>query len=141
MTNRNHMIEEYLKLHGLRKTPIRMELLHIFFDNDFALSLSDIKTNLKVNYDRVTVYRALNSFLENGLLHLVPDTNHGNKYALCSDHCPHTAHQDIHVHFICKKCQKTFCLEEVRVPAIELSEDFHAESYDYTISGVCKNCQ
>jgi len=59
--------ENILKSNGLRKTHIRLEMLQIFMGSNHALSVNDLEKNLKASHDRVTIYRALNSFEENGI--------------------------------------------------------------------------
>ncbi len=134
-------VESILKKHGLKKTPLRLEMLDLFMNNHFALSASDIESRLKANHDRVTVYRALNAFEENGILHKAPDDGYGIKYAMCSDNCPDQAHEDHHVHFICHECHHTYCLDHVHIPMIKLPEDYAVDTFTYTVNGVCKACK
>ena len=92
------LIGEQLDSHGLKKTPIRREILKLFMDHDFALSARDILTKMPIEHDRVTVYRALNSFEEHGLLHRASEDGQGIKYAMCNEHCREGSHADKHVH-------------------------------------------
>lgn len=136
-----HIIEDLLKSHGLKKTPIRMEMLHLFFKYDHALSASDIEAYMKSDHDRVTVYRALTSFEENGILHKASEDVQGIKYALCSSNCPDKTHADMHAHFTCEACHHTYCLEDVRVPEVEVSDSYSISKVNYTLKGTCKQCQ
>ena len=52
----------------LRSTPCRVDVLATFQAVDFALSQGDIEQKLSDQYDRVTVYRTLKTFLTQGLL-------------------------------------------------------------------------
>ncbi len=139
--NTQQHAEELLSNHGLKKTPIRIAMLKFFMEHQFALSASYIESNMKAMSDRVTIYRALSSFEEKGILHKAPDDGYGVKYALCSEHCPDNAHEDHHVHFICQECSNTYCLEDVHIPMVKLPEDYAIESFTYTINGVCKACK
>ena len=78
----------------LRSTPCRLDVLSSFQAVDFALSQGDIEQKLSEQYDRVTIYRTLKTFLSSGLLHKVLDDNGGVKYALCKELC----HQGDHHH-------------------------------------------
>ena len=138
--NRIKLIGELLDSHGLKKTPIRMEMLALFMDHDFALAAKDIVTRMTIGHDRVTVYRALNSFEEHGLLHRASEDGQGIKYAMCNEQCREGFHSDKHVHFICDKCQHTFCLENVEIPEVKMSPGFSVNLINYTISGTCKDC-
>ncbi|WP_296621078.1 Fur family transcriptional regulator [Marivirga sp.] len=133
--------ENILKSNGLRKTQIRLEMLQIFMGSKHALSVNDIEKDLKSSHDRVTIYRALNSFEENGILHQTPDPNGNMRYAICSDSCPEHVHQDKHAHFICEECHQTYCLEDVKIPDVELENGYQLNSISYTMNGICKECQ
>lgn len=137
----NREAEEILSEHGLKRTPIRIEMINLFLKNPHALAHRDIEGRLHIDHDRVTVYRALDTFEKSGILHKVPDSNNEVKYGLCSNHCTEQGHRDSHVHFICHKCLKTFCLNDVHVPAIKVPTDFSVEDYSFTITGLCKKCQ
>ena len=95
-----------------------MEMLDLFMHHDFALSASDIVSKMKAGHDRVTVYRALSSFEEHGILHKASEDGQGSKYALCGHSCPDITHTDRHAHFICDECRQTYCLEGVEVPEV-----------------------
>ena len=138
--NKQKLIADLLHAHGLRRTPIRTEMLALFIKHDIALSASDIIAKMKLHLDRVTVYRALSSFEERGILHRASEDERGVKYALCGQHCPNEPHTDQHAHFICQECQQTYCLEEVKVPRVAVSDEFSVDRSNYTLSGTCKTC-
>ncbi len=135
------LAEDILQSHGLRRTQIRLEILQIFMKQDHALSVNDLEKMLQASHDRVTLYRALNSFEENGILHQTPDQGGGMRYALCVDDCSGHHHKDEHAHFICDSCNQTFCLQEIKVPDVKIPEDYQLNSVSYTMNGVCKECQ
>ena len=138
--NDRKFIAELLRAHGLRKTPIRTEMLSLFTKHDTALSASDIIARMKSSHDRVTVYRALSSFEEHGIVPRASEDERGVKYALCGKHCPDESHADQHAHFICDQCHQTYCLEEVKVPEVAVSDEFSVDRTNYTFSGTCKAC-
>jgi len=135
------LIGDLLKAHGLKRTPIRTEILDLFMNHDVALSASDIIGKMKADHDRVTVYRALNSFEEHGILHRASEEGQAIKYALCGQHCPDEPHNDKHAHFICDECHQTYCLEDVEVPKVKVSDEFSVNRVNYTLSGICKDCK
>lgn len=138
--NNQKFISNLLLAHGLRRTPIRTEMLALFLKHDTALAASDIIAKMKFRLDRVTVYRALNSFEEHGILHRASEDERGIKYALCGQHCPDELHTDQHAHFICDECHQTYCLEDVKVPEVAVSDEFSVDRTNYTLSGTCKVC-
>jgi Fur family ferric uptake transcriptional regulator len=133
--------EDLLTSHGLRKTQIRLEILQVFMKVDYALAVNDLEILLKTSHDRVTLYRALNAFEENGILHQTPDKSGNMRYALCADGCSDHEHKDEHAHFICDECNQTYCLQDVKIPDVKLSNDYQLNSVSYTMNGVCKECQ
>jgi Fur family ferric uptake transcriptional regulator len=133
-------IDDILKRNQLSVTSGRRKILELFLHHEGALSHSDIERKAGEKFDRVTVYRTLQIFLEKGLIHNIPTADNSIRYALCKDNCSGGHHQDDHVHFICNACGNTVCLEEVNVPAIKLPRGFIAEQVEMLVSGVCKSC-
>lgn len=135
------LIGDLLHAHGLKKTLIRTEMLELFMNHDFALSASNIVAKMTAGHDRVTVYRALSSFEEHGILHKASADGQGVKYALCGHSCPDKTHADQHAHFVCDECHQTYCLENVEVPKVEVSDGFSVNRVNFTLGGVCKECK
>jgi Fur family ferric uptake transcriptional regulator len=131
--------ENLLAAHQVRKTKIRLEVLDFFLLKNYALSHAEIEHEI-IGYDRVTIYRTLKSFEEQGLIHKVLDESGTSKYALCVSHCTSHKHNDAHVHFNCEKCGRTFCLEDVAIPSIQLPTDYQLIGYNFLVLGICKNC-
>lgn len=138
--NKQKFIANLLHTNGLRRTPIRTEMLALFLQQDTALAASDIIAKMKLRMDRVTVYRALHSFEEHGILHRASEDERGIKYALCGQHCPDELHTDHHAHFVCDACHQTYCLLDVKVPEVAVSEEFMVDRKNYTLGGTCKAC-
>ncbi|WP_462248428.1 Fur family transcriptional regulator [Ekhidna sp.] len=135
-------INDMLREHGLKKTRIRSEMLSLFINNNFALSASDIILRMKAGNDRVTIYRALASFEENGILHKASEDRQGIKYAICENQYPDKKHSVQHAHFRCDECQKTFCLNDVVLPNVKIpNKDFSVNRVNYTIHGTCNECK
>jgi Fur family ferric uptake transcriptional regulator len=127
---------------GLRSTGSRLAVLTTFQKAGYALSQGDIEQKLSNEFDRVTIYRTLKSFLACGLLHKVLDDQGSIKYALCHDMCHQDTHnhQHDHVHFKCTQCGQTTCLETVHIPQIKLPEHFVKQESNLLIQGICKGC-
>jgi Fur family ferric uptake transcriptional regulator len=129
---------DILKENQLRVTSCRRDVLQTFLQKQVALSHSDLEEELKENYDRVTIYRTLKTFLDSDLIHKVLDDSGATKYALCL-HDVHT-HDHEHVHFKCLKCGQTNCIEEVSLPSIQLPKGYIANEMNLLVQGTCKNC-
>jgi len=133
-------IDELLKKNQLSVTAGRKQILEYFCQQEGALSHSDIEKKAGGKFDRVTVYRTLQAFLEKGLIHSIPTADNSIRYALCKDDCSGGQHRDDHVHFICNACGNTVCLEDVMIPPIKLPRGFVTEQVEMLVSGVCKSC-
>lgn len=139
MAEENEVIN-ILRSYGLKKTAVRSGILKLFLKHNHALSAIDVMQKLDEKPDRVTVYRALSSFEEHGILHKASMDGQAATYAMCSGDCPDHRHIESHAHFICEKCNHTFCLEQIEVPQVKLPEQFTVHSVNYTFNGICRAC-
>ncbi len=130
--------EKILKKHNLRLTDGRRSILDIFLNNPVALSHASIEEKLP-NFDRVTIYRTLYSFVENGILHKVLDDGMASKFALCHT-CHDHKHTHQHVHFKCEICLDTTCLEKTRIPSFVMPDGFLAHEIGLLVQGICPKC-
>ena len=131
---------DILKQNHLSITDSRLNILELFLEQDGALSHADIEKNTGESFDRVTVYRTLQTFVEKGIIHLIPTTDNSIKYALCKNDCVPGHHHDNHVHFICDECNKTICLDGVDVPLVKLPKGFKPQHSEMVVTGVCGDC-
>ena len=129
-----------LKTKGLSITDARISILNLFMSSNGSLAHADIENNKTIPFDRVTVYRTLQTFTEKGIIHQIPTTDNTIHYALCKDNCEDGHHQDEHVHFICNNCTKTICLDGVMVPMVKLPNGFKPSNSAMIVNGVCDEC-
>ena len=134
-------LDDILKKHHLSITGGRRRILELFLQQDGALSHSDIERKAGEKFDRVAVYRTLQTFLEKGIIHSIPTPDNSVLYALCKDDCTEGHHHDNHVHFICSKCGKTICLADVTVPQVKLPGGFMPQEYQMVVTGLCAECR
>ena len=113
----------------------------MFLDSEGALAHADIEKNIGNEFDRVTVYRTLQTFFENGIIHQIPTTDNTVLYALCKESCEAGHHHDEHVHFICNRCDKTICLDEITVPTVKLPKGFKPIQKAMIVKGICTECR
>lgn len=133
-------IAELLKKNQLSITESRKKILELFQSANGALAHADIEKQSGEHFDRVTIYRTLQTFVEKGIIHTIPTADNSVLYALCKDECSAGHHHDNHVHFICDDCGTTYCLDHVDIPAIQLPNGFKAKQTDIVMSGICKEC-
>ncbi len=134
-------IGDILKNSQLSVTSGRKKILELFLNDAGALSHGDIEKKAGEKFDRVTIYRTLQVFLEKGIIHNIPTADNSILYALCKDDCSAGHHHDNHVHFVCKDCGSTVCLEDVSIPSVKLPKGFTSTQIDVVVSGVCKDCK
>lgn len=134
-------IKEILKKNQLSITESREKILNLFLDQPGALAHGDIEKKAGEKFDRVTVYRTLQTFVEKGIIHTIPTADNSIRYALCKDDCGEGHHHDHHIHFVCTKCNNTYCLDDVVTPDIKLPKGYTTEQIEVVVNGICKNCK
>lgn len=134
------MKENEIKLENrnIKPTAMRELVLKVLSEQATAISLSDLEQTFE-KADKVTLYRTLKTFEENKLIHSIDDGTGSVKYALCKETCQ--CHpEDLHVHFLCTKCKKTYCLTDIPVPSVNLPTHFTLETINMVVKGICVNC-
>jgi Fur family ferric uptake transcriptional regulator len=130
-----HLLEE----HGVKPTPNRILVAKALAEAGRPLSLMELEARLET-IDKSNVFRALTAFREAHLVHVLEDAGDGVRYELCHSH--HEEHDDdIHVHFYCTKCHRTYCLEDTPVPPVQVPEGYAPDSVSYLIKGICPDCR
>src|SRR5687767_12972110 len=132
-------IYDILRRNQLSVTASREKILNLFLTNTRALAHADIEHKAGEKFDRVTVYRTLQTFVEKGIVHTIPTADNAVLYAICKD-CDEHHHHDDHVHFVCSTCNATICLDDVVSPEIKLPDGYKAENVQVVINGICKSC-
>jgi Fur family transcriptional regulator, ferric uptake regulator len=133
-------IADILKRNQLSVTESRRKILELFRNNQGALAHADIEKKTGEHFDRVTIYRTLQTFVEKGIVHTIPTADNSVLYALCKEECSAGDHHDNHVHFICDDCGTTYCLENITIPALNLPKGFVVKRTDVVASGICDRC-
>lgn len=132
-------LKTILKNHHLRITDCRLDVIQYFLDEKSAHSQGDLE-NQFTKYDRVTLYRTLNSFLESGILHKIPNETGSATYGLCHDTCSPELHTHNHMHFKCNTCGQIECLDDKTVPEVTLPSGYQVEGVNLIVDGVCVKC-
>lgn len=123
---------------GVRPTANRILVLHALAVAQGPLSLAELERRL-LPMDKSSIFRALTVLRGAHLLHAFSDGDGAQRYEVC--HCADAEHDtDHHVHFFCQQCRRTFCMESVPLPEVELPEGWRASSASYMVSGVCPEC-
>lgn len=134
-------VAEILRRNQLSITESRRKILELFRLHNGALAHADIEKKTDDQFDRVTIYRTLQTFVEKGIVHTIPTADNSVLYALCKDECREGHHHDNHVHFICDECGTTYCLSSTVIPVVELPAGFTIKQTDVVVSGICDKCR
>lgn len=141
LANMENNIDTILKRNQLSVTDSRKKILELFLQSPAALAHADIEKKSGEKFDRVTIYRTLQVFMEKGIIHTIPTADNAVLYALCNNECADGHHHDNHIHFVCRLCGNTICLAEVTIPPVKLPEGFIPTEYQMVINGICRDCQ
>ena len=130
--------EALLTEHGIKPTANRILVIKALSSAGRPMSLSELENKI-MTIDKSGVFRTLTLFREQHLVHVIEDGGDGVRYELC-----HSYHDDVdddlHVHFYCEHCQRTYCLDYIPVPAIEVPSGFVIHSVNYMVKGICPQC-
>jgi Fur family ferric uptake transcriptional regulator len=87
--------------------------------------------------DRVTIYRVLNRFCEDGRIHRIVSDEGKTYFALCLN-CDEKKHRHDHFHFRCLNCQQVHCLKEK--VNVKLPKGYRLEQVNCLLTGYCRDC-
>jgi Fur family transcriptional regulator, ferric uptake regulator len=134
----NKKAETILSEKNVKPTAIRLMVLDELLSDPKAMSLYELENNLD-QIDRTSIFRTLKLFAKNSLVHEIDDGTGASKFALCDVDCTCSL-DDLHLHFFCTKCHKTFCLHDYRIPMVQLPDAFLVESANFVLKGICTDC-
>ncbi len=135
----SHESEQRMEQMGVKPTAMRLLVYRELERSQRPLSLKEMEERMP-NAERSTIFRTLTLFLEHHLIHGIEDGSGALRYELCTSN-DHHAHDDQHGHFYCERCQRTFCLHDIRVPQVPLPEGFLPHAISLMIKGICPECQ
>lgn len=131
-------MEKILLEHGVKATANRLMIARALADAHRPLSMTELEDMLET-IDKSNIFRALQLFRDAHLVHVLEDTGGGVRYEFCHSH-HHDRDDDLHVHFYCEKCHKTYCMEDTPVPAVSVPKGFDVQSSSMLLRGICPTC-
>lgn len=132
-------ITQHLISKGVKPTANRIIVLRALREANRPMSLKALEMKL-LSMDKSSIFRVLSLFLEHEVVHSFEDGRGLLNYELCEHHGP-CKHDENHIHFYCESCQRSFCLEDVHVPDVQLPEGFEAHAMSFVVKGVCAECK
>ena len=133
-----HLLE-LIEHHGVKPTANRLVIARALAAAGRPMSMTELETLLET-IDKSNIFRTLQAFREAHLVHVLEDTGDGVRYELCRSHHD-DEDDDLHVHFYCEKCHRTFCLSDIPVPSVSIPEGYEMHSVSYLLKGICKDCR
>ena len=129
-------VEQLMAAHGVKVTANRLLIARALEEARRPLSMMELEERLE-SIDKSNVFRALVAFKDAHLVHVLDGDP--VRYELC-----HSYHDgpddDLHVHFYCVKCHKTYCLENIPVPPVSAPEGYQVQEESYLLRGICPQC-
>lgn len=122
-----------------RKTQSKIEILDALRESGTALSHEMIKDRISPGVNRATIYRVLNNYCDDGMVHRVVGDDGKQYFAVCKNqNAEEEHHTQDHLHFRCTKCEEVECLDQT-VP-FTLPDGYHGEIYNFMVTGICQQC-
>lgn len=127
-----------LEAKGVKPTANRILVYQALHSQTMPMTLKDLETKM-LNMDKSSIFRTLTLFIEYDVVHTFEDGRGIVNYELCGEKGK-CHHHDNHIHFYCKSCKRSFCLDGIKVPHFDLPEGFISLTTSFVIKGVCPQC-
>jgi len=136
--NLDKQAREMLQTAKLYRTRNRMNILKVLLKARKPLSQEQIAQHSgKNHFNKVTIYRTLESLLKVGLVHKAFIDKRASHYELAHN-C--TEHQ-CHPHFTCTNCGRTHCLKDISLPMTPSPyKGFIINRQQVHFEGLCPEC-
>ncbi|MDR2910043.1 MAG: TonB-dependent receptor plug domain-containing protein, partial [Bacteroidales bacterium] len=121
-----------------RNTRTKQMVISVLQNANSALCHEEIEKRLPEKIDRVTIYRILQGFCDDGKVHKIINQNGKTCYAPCHN-CTSKKHSDNHPHFHCVSCDAIICIEKP-VAQQELPKGYRVISAISYLTGYCQKC-
>jgi len=120
-----------------RNTISKEAVLSVLTTTRKAMTQDAIIRQMDIEADRATVYRVLNRFCEDEIVHKIVADDGKQYFAVCLK-CDEKPIPDNHFHFRCTACETIECLPilvEFSVP-----KNYKVQRMNCVLVGVCKDC-
>jgi Fur family ferric uptake transcriptional regulator len=117
-----------------RNTATQEAVLSVLTSKRRAMSQDAIVKQMDVDADRATIYRILNRFCEDEIVHKIVADDGKQYFAVCIK-CDEVT---IHFHFRCTKCETIECLPTL--VEFSIPEKYVVQQMNCVLVGVCKDC-
>ena len=129
---------DMLKSPGLYCTKARLGVIKALLHANRPITQEQVTQALDDTFDRVTIYRTLDSLTRADLVHKVFLEERACHYEL-AHHC---SESQCHPHFTCSQCGQTHCLTDLTIPlAHSPHHGFLIQRQQVRLEGLCPTCQ
>ncbi|QCX37359.1 transcriptional repressor [Aureibaculum algae] len=121
-----------------RNTPTKEAVLNLLSNSKKALSQDAIEKQLDIKINRATIYRVLNRFCEDDLVHKIIAEDGKQYFAICKkcENQPEIIQH--HFHFRCLTCDSIECL---KVPVVyNVPSGYEVQNANCVLTGLCNEC-
>lgn len=121
-----------------RNTESKEAVLAILMESSKAMSQDAIERKIEGSVDRATIYRILNRFCEDGIVHKVVADDGKRYFAICLKCDNKVKLPNNHFHFRCTNCETIQCL-----PAMvdySIPDGYSVNRVNCVLIGVCNDC-
>ena len=127
-----------LALHEVKPTANRIVVLRALATSARPLTQAELEERI-ISIDKSGISRTLTLFRDHHLVHTIEDGSGAMRYELCHSHSG-DEDDDLHVHFFCEQCHRTFCLDGVPVPTVGVPPGYAVTSAAHIVKGICPEC-
>lgn len=121
-----------------RNTASKEAVLSVLTNSKKAMSQDAIMQHIEVDADRATIYRVLNRFVEDEVIHKIVADDGKQYFAMCVK-CDEMTVPDNHFHFRCIKCETIECMPSM--VNFSVPEGYNVKRINCVLIGVCKDCE
>jgi Fur family ferric uptake transcriptional regulator len=119
----------------MRKTKQLKLLLNEFNQKEDAISIVELVNKFSDKMNKTTVYRILDRFEKDSILHSFVDKYGLKRYAKNKNK---SNPKEAHPHFLCEDCGTTSCIPiNIKIPTIS---NYRIKTSEHLLIGQCKNC-
>jgi Fur family ferric uptake transcriptional regulator len=121
-----------------RNTLSKEAVLNVLQETGQAMSQDAIEQKIDVEADRATIYRILNRFCEDGIVHKIVADDGKQYFAVCTKCDSKKKIPENHFHFRCTNCQTIECIPSM----VEFTtpRGYKVERMNCVLIGICKTC-
>lgn len=130
---------EILRNYNLNRTHCRVLVLEQLMSSKKPLSQTELDDSLRPLCNRSTLYRILNTLVENKIIIQVT-IDGSSKFFFDQTFVTTTKNHPVFIFFHCTTCHDIIPLQHIDPEGIHMPEGFTMKEQQFVIRGICKKC-